>query len=112
MVEVVVGADVEDFQPAVLVLAHRDLLGRIAQRCLAGPAAVGCDLPVVIDGIVGADVKSFQTPILIAGYAKLLGRASQGRFAAPVLKEATSINHQLTGRAHKHFPAATAGTVP
>ena len=91
MVKDTVGADVEDFKPAIAVLPYGDLLGLVgrgSKKGLAAPssrAARGI-LKVMVKDTVGADVEDFKPAIHVLPYGDLLGlvgRGSKKGLAAP-----------------------------
>src|SRR5262249_54482347 len=88
VIDGVVGTDVEDLEPAILVLRHGDLLGGAAQRALSAPGRpVGRELPIVIDGVVGTDVEDLEPAVLVLHDGTLLGPPAQGGAAAPPASE-------------------------
>ena len=83
MVKDTVGADVEDFKPAIHVLPYGDLLGLVgrgSKKGLAAPssrAARGI-LKVMVKDTVGADVEDFKPAIAVSPYGDLLGLVGRG----------------------------------
>jgi hypothetical protein len=85
VVQVVVRANVENLQHAVLVECRSDLLGAVAREgCLAAPQqAIRLRLRVTVQVAVRANVENLQLTVRILCCGNLNGAPAQRELAAP-----------------------------